>query len=109
MFKINEDGTMEIIRGDSGEFEIKLYRDEYGEEEYQLQEGDTLFFTVKKNTKTEEVLIQKSGPLVMIDPEDTADLPYGKYKYDVEFTFASGYVDTVVPPTLFSVKEEVTF
>lgn len=106
MFKINEDGTMEIIRGDSGEFEITLRQ---GEEEYQLQEGDTLFFTVKKNTKTDEVLIQKTGKVIFIDPEDTEGLAYGSYYYDVEFDSAGGLVDTVIPPTKFIVKQEVTF
>ena len=108
MFKIHDDNTMELIRGDSADFTISLVDSETGDE-YILQPGDTIVFTIKKNTKTDEVLVQKQGPNVTIAPEDTEGLKYGEYRYDVELTYASGFVDTVVPPTAFTIDEEVTF
>ena len=110
MFKINEDGTFEIVRGDSASFKIRLYQNSGGTPvEYEPKEGDTFLFTVKKNTKTEDIIFQKSGPNVDIAPEDTEGLPYGKYVYDVQFTYASGFRDTVIRPNTFIILEEVTF
>lgn len=60
-------------------------------------EPQSLFFTVVKDPKTDPtVLIQKSIDdfeftedffwHFRIESEDTADLPYGKYFYDIEVT-----------------------
>lgn len=110
MFKINPDNSMEIVRGDSAEFDVSLYVGE-GEqaEEYTLQEGDVVTFTVKTDTETEDVLLQKTGAHINILPEDTEGWPYGDYVFDVELKFANGGIDTVVKPNTFSVLEEVTF
>ena len=117
MFIIHDDNTFEIVRGDSANFDI--YLPIYNEEgeiigEYELQPGDTLLFTVKKNTKTEEIIFQKSGQNITINPSDTEEIPYGKYVYDAELTYASSegiepFVDTVIQPTEFKVLDEVTF
>ena len=117
MFIIHDDNTFEIVRGDSANFDI--YLPIYNEEgeiigEYDLQPGDTLLFTVKKNTKTEEIIFQKSGQNITINPSDTEEIPYGKYVYDAELTYASPegvepFVDTVIQPTEFKVLDEVTF
>lgn len=112
MYKIDDDGTFEIIRGDSAEFDIYLpILDEEGQiiDEYTLQEGDVLLFTVKKNTKTKDIIMQKSGQHIEIVPSDTHNLSYGNYAYDVQLTYNNGFVDTVIPPTKFIVCEEVTF
>lgn len=151
MYIIHDDNSIEIVRGDSAEFDIYLPTGEivytmvenpsgspvengyyelvdteyilsedtevdpnktyYIAEEggYTPQPGDTLFFTVKKDTKTDEILIQKEGQHVEILPEDTEGLKYGKYVYDVELTYASGFRDTVILPTEFKITEEVTF
>lgn len=153
MYIIHDDNRIEIVRGDSADFDIYLptgevsYSEVEGpvgspkdngwyeydstdeefypsedlavnpektyyeriEEEYELQEGDTLLFTLKKNTKTDEIIFQKSGKHVEIEPYDTEDLKYGKYVYDVELTYASGFRDTVILPTEFKITEEVTF
>lgn len=112
MFIIHDDNRFEIVRGDSADFHIYLpIKDDEGQiiGEYLLEEGDTLLFTVKKNTKTDEVIFQKSGQDVSINPEDTEGLPYGKYVYDAELTYASGFVDTVILPTEFKITDEVTF
>ena len=107
MYRIDTDGTITMIRGDTAEFDIQL-TDSDGEP-YELLENDSLIFTVKKNTKSDETLIQKTGDHVVIDPEDTSDLKYGTYVYDVQFTSSSGKVDTVIPPSKFILKDEVTW
>ena len=117
MFIIHDDNTFEIVRGDSANFDIYLpIYDEEGKiiGEYDLQPGDTLLFTVKKNTKTEEIIFQKSGQNITINPSDTEEVPYGKYVYDAELTYATSegvepFVDTVIQPTEFRILDEVTF
>lgn len=100
-----------MIRGDTVEFNIIVQQlDENGNiSEYTLEEGDVLTFTVKKNTKTKEPLIQKTGVHITILPEDTQDLDYKTYKYDVQLTMANGTVDTIIPPSDFIVQDEVTW
>ena len=112
MFKVNPDQSMELIRGDSAEFDIDLLvQGDEGQEptEYVLQEGDVLTFTVKENTETSEVMLQKTGQHIEISPEDTHEWEYGDYVYDAELVFANGTTETVVEPNMFTVKEEVTF
>lgn len=111
MFTIDADQNIAIVRGDTADIEITVSEiDEHGERrEHALVEGDVLTFTVKKNTRTSDVLIQKTGSSIKILPEDTEDLAYGTYKYDVEFTDAVGTVDTIIPPRDFEILEEVTW
>lgn len=118
MFTINNDNSMEIVRGDSGSFEFTVNEiDPDGHmSPYVLAEGDVLTFTVKKSTNDNKPIIQKIGLPVStsavaftIEPEDTAELRYGRYYYDIEFTRNDGYVDTLIRPSAFIIGEEVTF
>lgn len=106
MFIINGN-TIEITRGDTGEFDIAL--NNIDGTPYEPQEGDVITFTVKKGTQEKEILIQKTGQHIEIKPDDTKDLLYGTYKYDIQVTFANGKVCTVVTPSDFKIKDEVTF
>lgn len=109
-FKIKQGAkgpTITITRGDTASFSISI-TDASGAA-YEPQEGDTVTFTVKKSTKTDDILIQKTGTAVQLEHEDTADLKYGTYVYDVQLTYASGAIDTFIGPADFVVTEEVTF
>lgn len=106
MFSI-DGNTISITRGDTGKFDIELKN--IDGTEYEPQEGDVVTFTVKKGTSEEEILIQKTGLSIEIEPADTAELTYGTYKYDIQVTFANGEVCTVITPNDFKVKDEVTF
>ena len=108
MFDIDKANNIKIIRGDSAEFDIKAY-DKETHEEYVLQEGDSVIFTVKKGPKSANALIQKEGPFVEIEPEDTEDLSYGTYMYDVQLTYADGYKDTFIQNKEFKVLGEETW
>lgn len=103
---------IKVTRGDS----LPLYIDvKWSDgEDYEMQEGDTLIFTVKSNVNVEDnpVLIQKimtyeSGPYCEFKPSET-ELDYGMYKYDVELNQANGRRFTVIKPTNFRVTTEVT-
>lgn len=108
MFKINANSSIELTRGDSAAFNISI-KDADGDE-YTLQDGDELLFTIKKNVNTNEIILQKSGTHIEIQPEDTEGLSYGDYVYDVQLTIAEdGRVDTIITPSKFRIREEVTW
>lgn len=116
MFKV-ENNAITITRGDSGIAEITLTTDEG--EEYTPQEGDSIRFAVKSNRFTPkmtefvdlEPLIEKNIPITDLNlrlvPNDTKNLPFGSYLYDLELTFADGYVDTFVNCAAFRIVPEV--
>ena len=108
MFKC-VDNKIQITRGDSAIFSLAITKE--SGEAVTLAGGDKVLFTVKRTTRDKEVLIQKdiTGGFLVLLPSDTAELPYGFYVYDVQLTYADGEVDTIIPPNLFSVCEEVTF
>ena len=58
-----------------------------------------------------EVLIVKDIPtntlILQLDPEDTKDLPFGTYVYDIQLTNSSGEVDTFITKAFFVITEEV--
>lgn len=109
VYHIDKDGTISVVRGDSASFCIDLV-DANGDE-YNLVQGDTLTFTVKKSAFSKTPLIQKNitGKIIDISPKDTIELPYGGYVYDVQLVTVEGFVDTVIPPRKFRVLGEVTF
>ena len=107
MFSIYR-GDISIVRGDSALFELNIV--DANKNIYTPKEDDTITLTVKKSTCSKEVLFQKQwedGKFV-INPEDTKDLRYGTYVYDVQLVTDSGWVDTIIPPHSFIVMGEVT-
>ena len=80
---------------------------------------DEIYFTVKKNTKVVNVLFQKklsdneieklgTGDYqVKIDPEDTNNLPYGDYVFDIQLVYQDLIKKTF--PGIFAVLDEVTY
>lgn len=110
MFKITpgRDGpTIMLTRGDTASFDI-IILDSSGEV-YTPQPGDDVTFTVKKSATKEDALISKTGTSISLTHEDTANLRYGNYVYDVQMAYASGDIDTFIGPAVFVLTEEVTW
>ena len=104
-----ENNVISFPRGDTFSFTVELLTNDGLP--YELKENDRLVFTVKKTFMQSNILIQKvinSSMEVTIEHEDTADLPYGKYVYDVQLTNELG-TKTVIEPTSFILKEEVNW
>lgn len=80
-----------------------------------LDETDTIEFAVRKKANSPDVLIYKKvnpvngRAVINIMPEDTANLKFKDYVYDIQHTNARGVVTTLVSCSEFSVKEEVTY
>lgn len=108
MFLIDKDSNViTLTRGDTCAFAVEIKTDTG--ETYTPQEGDIVTFTMKKDTKTSDIIIQKTGSTIVINPADTRSLKYGSYLYDVTLTTASKAVYTIITPTEFIIAEECNF
>lgn len=106
-----------ITRGDSAQITLTI-RDRVTGRPFVPGTDDRLTFTVKRELSDEVPVVvktldngiirQKTDCLLFLLPEDTASLPFGTYRYDVELVLASGYTDTVIPPSPFIVTGKVT-
>ena len=97
-----EEKKIYFTRGDTGFFAIGLSGYDYGYD-------DKLIFTLKREIGG-DVLVQKEirvGETFQLNPEDTRDLEYGKYWYDIELHTPQGYIFTIIEKTAFYLREEV--
>lgn len=103
--------SITLTRGDTFKAQISI-TDKDGNP-YELQEGDTVRFAMKKsyNDADEDVLIVKNIPtdtlILTLNPEDTKELPFGSYVYDIQLTSAVGEVDTFITKASLTLTEEV--
>lgn len=111
-----EGNSITLTRGDTLRLQVGIKVDE---EPYTPVPGDSVRFALKHNVlnqdKSEyidqEPLVLKSIPIdtmiLTLVPEDTKNLGFGKYVYDVQITFADGRVDTFITKAPFKLTEEV--
>lgn len=106
--------NIHMVRGDTEALQVKLQKEDGTP--YFLEDGDIIYFTVKSSPRTEEKLLQKvitefvdGAALITIEPEDTKELNFRKYKYDIQWTRADGIVKTIVPVSDFVIEEEITY
>lgn len=110
---VSNENSIHITRGDTEFFEISL-EDPEGNP-YKLQDGDKVYLSVKQNIMTDEYAFQKvvdefedGVAKITIEPEDTKHMMFMDYVYDVQVTFKSGIVKTIIKPSKFVVGGEVT-
>lgn len=107
---------LEFTRGDTKVFKFKL-KDKNGEN-LRLSSSDNLFLTVKKNAKSKERIFQKTIGngielkddgyyYVTIFPDDTNNLNYSQYGYDIEIKTSTGIVKTLIIGSI-TLTEEYT-
>lgn len=100
-----------MVRGDTQSFELEIT------ENNESVTVDSIYFTVKNDTHTDEILFQKKlndGITltndvynITIDPSDTDSLDYGRYAYDIEIIKNS--IKKTIAVGVLDIKEEVTF
>ena len=99
--------NIDLTRGDTLKVTINITQDG---EEYTPQTGDVVRFAMKRHYSDSDALITKTIDnntlLLELDPEDTKELAFGAYVYDIEMTFANGDVDTFIKGK-FTITEEV--
>ena len=105
MLKV-EGNNIYLTRGDTGVIKLDV-KDAQGSA-YDFS-GDEVKFSVKKNLSDRSPVIEKtfdSNGQITFAVEDTANLEFGNYFYDVQLTHTDGTdvsVDTVIVPSTFTV------
>lgn len=105
-----------MTRGDTESITLAIYDEEDNLIPFSNSNDDTVYFTVKSSTQTGVIDFQKvittftpeGEAIVEITPNDTSNLRYGDYVYDVQIN-KDGNVTTVIKPSKFVIEEEVTY
>lgn len=107
MLYIDTDNNIKLTRGDSAILTLTVTKDGTAYD----YSNDLTQFTVKRNTVTEEIIIQKTftGNSIAITPNDTKNLYYSDLVYDVQLITPGGEVHTVIEPRNFEITQEVNF
>lgn len=107
-FKVRKN-TIFLTRGDT--FKAHLTINYPDGSVYTPKEGDSIRFALKENIEDEECLILRDIPidtmLLVLYPEDTKELEFGTYVYDIQLTKANGDVDTFITASKFKITAEV--
>ena len=107
MVVIDTSNNILITRGDTATIDISI-KDETGQE-YTLQAGDVLLFSVKRLPIASNPVIEKSftNKQLILTSAVTDSLSFGTYKYDITLITAAGDVCTFINYCNFIVGEEV--
>ena len=101
--------TITLTRGDT--FEALVSATKKDGTPYIPVEGDVIRFAMKENYDDARPLLVKEIPIdtmiLVIEPEDTKPLAFGKYVYDIELTKVTGEVDTFITKATLKLTEEV--
>jgi hypothetical protein len=105
--------NIRLVRGDSDSITVQLSE---GDTARPLVTGDIVYFTVKKSPYESAKVFQKiitefvdGKAIIPITHDDTKDMEFKSYVYDIQITFADGTVKTIVPPSQFEIMPEVTY
>lgn len=80
-------------------------------ETYEMTSGDTLILSIKENIEDFGYLLQKRSTgnnVIHIEPRDTKNIPFGKYKYDIQLNKENGDIYTLIDVDIFEIMQEVT-
>ena len=99
---------MEIsfVQGDTWEFDVVFKN--LDDSDYELHEGDEVWFKVKRSwTDPEcEISVVQDNPHFKIPPEQTNILA-GKHYCDIGIIFSNGDIVTVIPEIVLIVRNKV--
>lgn len=101
--------TIKLTRGDT--FMALISITNQNGDPYVPVEGDSIRFAMKQTYDQAEPLLVKYVPIdtmkLVIEPDDTKGLAFGKYIYDIQLTKATGEVDTFITEATIKITEEV--
>ena len=106
--------NISMIRGDSQSIIVSVK--DKDDNKVPLITGDMIYLTVKDSVNTEEKVLQKvvtqfedGNATIEITPDDTNDIPFKTYVYDIQLNRVDGTVNTIIPPSNFTIGGEVTY
>lgn len=98
MLEIKSNNEIQLTRGDTARLSV-LIQNEETKALYEMDPEDELQFIIRGGCKGSDPLLKKSvlgGNEIKLHPEDTANLPCGRYCYDVKLNMKTGDVYTVI-------------
>lgn len=106
-----EGKSIYLTRGDTFRKPVEALLPESETEMYDPIEGDSIRFAMKRSYEDVKPILVKDIPVdtmvLTLDPEDTKDLPFGKYFFDIQLTYANGDIDTFITKGRLHLTEEV--
>lgn len=101
--------NIRLTRGDTLAVAVGLWNADGTE--YEPSAGDVIRFALKQDyaqdTPILNIIIPNDTQILTINPNDTKDLAFGNYVYDIELTKEDGTVDTFIAEATFTVAPEV--
>lgn len=101
--------NIRLTRGDTLAVAVGLWNADGTE--YTPNAGDVIRFALKQDyaqdTPILNIIIPNDTQILTINPNDTKDLAFGNYVYDIELTKEDGTVDTFIAEATFTVAPEV--
>lgn len=101
-----------MTRGDTVSLKVDLV--DYDGDPYTLQDGDKAIFRLKKCACDSKLLVEKDLEIdennqlyLMIDPEDTENLKFGIYYYEIEVVTSDDYHFTVIDNSPLEIGKEL--
>lgn len=94
MFFIDGDNIY-ITKGDDAVLDVTLYKDD---EEYIMQEGDKLYFSMKRNNDFNFTIwsSEVDEPSIEFPRATTGSWSFGDYDYSITLIYANGNKDTFI-------------
>ena len=81
-----------------------------------FERGDAVYLTVRESAESPvefQKVVKSFGSegkaVIVIDHEDTEDMRFGEYLYDLQVVRQNGTVKTLVKPARFTLTEEITY
>ena len=121
MFVIDSTNKIRMVQGDTGCIKLKLTN-------YPLSNGDAVKFAVTSknvvqpavfslNSASAPLLIEKTitefeedgSAMIVLNGEDTLDLPPGNYLYEIQVNTKDGRIDTVITTTRLTIMEGIIY
>lgn len=101
-----KNNMIELTRGDSAYLDIVIKNPTNPNQIYNLRNGDTLVFELKRTVTSPVVILSKEfeDNVLNIEPTDTVGLEIGDYSYKVILYFSNGEPNTVIEPSVFRIS-----
>lgn len=109
MLKVKSNGVINMSRGDTISLDVNIV-DADGND-YELKEDEELYFSVKAKSTDKNYAIppkKLDGKTLHLASEDTYDLDFGNYLYDIQLRKADGRCNTIIKPTQLVIEEVIT-
>ncbi len=116
MLDVRGNKDLWITRGDDAYLDLELRQQTFPYDIYKFEDADSAVLSVRKSRDED---VDNDNPILLQIPlengrfhicsEDTKDMDFGNYSYDVQVTFSDGRINTVIGPNIFRILPEVTY